>query len=48
MGLLWWLRSKEFACNAGDAEMWVQSLGRKDSLKEKMATHSSNLAQKVN
>ena len=28
-------------------EMWVQSLGGEDPLKEEMATQSSNLAQKI-
>ena len=28
-------------------EIWVPSLGQKDVLKEKMATHSSNLAQEI-
>ena len=33
--------------NAGDTEMWVQSLGREDPLEEEMATHSSTLAWKI-
>ena len=32
---------------AGDIEMWVQSLGREDCLKEGMATHSSILAWRI-
>ena len=28
-------------------EMWVQSLGQEDPLKEEMATHSSILAWKI-
>ena len=28
-------------------EIWVQSLGREDSLEEEMATHSSILAWKI-
>ena len=28
-------------------EMWVQSLGREDTLEEEMATHSSILAWKI-
>ena len=28
-------------------ETWVQSLGQEDALEEKMAAHSSNLAQKI-
>ena len=35
---------KESTCNAGDAEMQVQSLGREDLLEEEMATHTSILA----
>ena len=31
--------------NAGDAEMWVQSLGRKDPQEEEMTTHFSILAR---
>ena len=30
--------------NAGDVEMWVQSLGREDPLEEGMAAHPSILA----
>ena len=41
------LSGKESACNARDAEMWVQSLGQEDTLEEEMATHSSNHAQKI-
>ena len=33
--------------NAGDQEMWVQSLGWEDPLKEEMATHSSILAWRI-
>ena len=33
--------------NAGDAEIWVQSLGQEDPLKEEMAVHSSILAGKI-
>ena len=33
--------------NAGDIEMWVQSLGGEDPLKEGMATHSSILAWRI-
>ena len=33
--------------NAGDTEMWVQSLGREDPLEEEMATHSSILAWEI-
>ena len=29
--------------NAGDTEMWVQSLGREDPLEEEMATHCACL-----
>ena len=39
--------SKESTCNAGDAEMWVQTLGWEDPLEEGMATHSSILAWRI-
>ena len=39
--------SKESACNAGDTEMLVQSLGLEDSLEEEMATQSSILAWEI-
>ena len=39
-----WLSCKEFPCKAGPREMWVQSLGREDPLKESKATHSRILA----
>ena len=42
-----WLSSKQSACNAGDTEMQVQSLGREDPLEEEMATPSSILARKI-
>ena len=42
-----WLSSKESACNAGDAEMWVGSLGQEDPLEEEMVTHSSILAWRI-
>ena len=45
--LSWCLRDKDSACDAGDMEMWVQSLGWEDLLEEEMATHSSILAQKI-
>ena len=32
--------------NAGDVEMWVQSLGQEDPLEKEMTTHSSTLAWK--
>ena len=35
---------KNLAANAGDLEMWVQSLGWEDPLEEGMALHSSILA----
>ena len=35
---------KNLPANAGDIEMWVQSLGWEDSLEDGMATHSSILA----
>ena len=45
-GLPWWLRGKEFACNAVDAGdmKQFQSLGQEDPLDEGIATHSSILA----
>ena len=39
--------SKESACNAGDIEMWVLSMGPQDPLEEEMATQSSILACKI-
>ena len=39
------LSGKEYACNAGGQETWVQSLSWEDSLEEEMATHSSIRAQ---
>ena len=38
---------KESAWNAGDVDMWVGSLGQEDPMEEEMATHCSNLAQKI-
>ena len=38
---------KEPACNAGDTEMQVQSLGWEDPLEEGMAIHSSILAWRI-
>ena len=35
------------ACNAGDQETWVRSLGREDSLEEEMAMHSRILAWEI-
>ena len=35
---------KNLPANEGDTEMWVQSLGWEDSLKEDMATHWGILA----
>ena len=37
---------KKSACNAGDQETWVRSLGQEDSLEEEMAMHSRILAWK--
>ena len=42
-----WLSGKESACNAGDAETWVQFLDLEDPLEEEMATRSSNFGQKT-
>ena len=36
---------KESSCKAGDTEIWV--LGQEDALEKEMASHSSNLAQKI-
>ena len=38
---------KESACNAGDTELWVWSLGWEDSLEEDMAMHSSIIAWRI-
>ena len=38
---------KESSCNAGDAEIWLQSLSGEDSLEEEMGTHSSILTQEI-
>ena len=38
---------KNSPANAGDIEMWVQSLGQEDPLEEEMATHSSILAWQI-
>ena len=46
MGLCWWLSSKEFACNAGDAGDTGSSLGWEDPLEQELAIHSSVLAWK--
>ena len=45
MGLPWWLRHKESACNAGDL-CSIPGLGRCPG-GESMATHSSILAWRV-
>ena len=42
-----WLSGKESACNAGDKQRWVWSLGWEDTLQEEMATHSSILAWEI-
>ena len=42
-----WLSCKESACNTGDKERQVQSMGREDPLEEEMATYSSILAGKI-
>ena len=41
------LMVKNPPANAGDIEMWVWSLGRKDPLEESMASHSSILAWRI-
>ena len=33
--------------NAGDIELWVESLGQEDPLEKEMATHSSNPAWRI-
>ena len=38
---------KELACNVGDTEMQVQSLGWEDPLEEGMAIHSSIFAWRI-
>ena len=38
---------KKLPAGAGDARVWVRSLGREDPLEEEMATHSSILAGKI-
>ena len=38
---------KNLPANAGDIEVWVQSLGREDLLEEGMAIHSSILAWRI-
>ena len=42
-----WLSGKEFACNAGDEETQVQSLGQENLLEKEMATHFSILAWEI-
>ena len=42
-----WLSDIESACNDGEREIWVQSLGQEDPLEEEMATHSSNLTWRI-
>ena len=42
-----WLSGEESPCNAGDSEMWAWSLGQEDTLEEKMATYSGNLAWNI-
>ena len=41
------LSGKGSACDAGDTEMWVLSLGWEDPLEKEMATHSSILAWEI-
>ena len=38
---------KSTPANAGDVEMWLQSLGQEDPLEEGMAAHSSILAWRI-
>ena len=39
--------AKESVCSTGDLQYRVQSLGQKDPLEKRMATHSNNLAWKI-
>ena len=43
-GLLWWVTSKESACNV---ETRGQSLGQEGSLEKEMTTHSGVLAWEI-
>ena len=43
-GLLWWVTSKESACNV---ETRDQSLGQEGSLEKEMTTHSGVLAWEI-
>ena len=38
---------KNLPANAGDARVWIQSLGQKDPLEKGMATHSGILAWRI-
>ena len=38
---------KKLPAGAGDARVWVRSLGQEDPLEKEMATHSSILAWEV-
>ena len=38
---------KKLPANAGDIELWVQSLGQEDPLEEGAATYSSILTWKI-
>ena len=44
-GLFWWLGSKEYACNSGNAD--DAPLGQEDPLEQGMATHSGVLAWRI-
>ena len=46
LGLPWWL-VKSLLAMQKTQEMWVQSLGRGDTLEKGMATHSSVLAWRI-
>ena len=39
--------AKESVCSTGDLQYRVQSLGQKDPLEKRMATHSNNLAWEI-
>ena len=48
LGLPWWFRGKEHACNAGDAAGAAGLfLGQENPLEKEMATHYSILAWKI-
>ena len=44
VGLPWWLRGKQSACNEGNQHLIP---GQEDHLEEGMATHSNTLAERI-